>query len=148
MGFSRQEYWSGLPFPSPGYLPDPGIKPGSPALEADALTSELPHTQRLTDCLTHRSLLEHVDLVSGNTGDMRGESGFYGSSRKIPYLSQAFLLFSHIFHLSMGGVFASNFRELLSQKLWFINKPPFQTQSSSVHFLCHCSALSLQVVAP
>ena len=32
MGFSRQEYWSGLPFPSPGYLPDPGIEPGSPAL--------------------------------------------------------------------------------------------------------------------
>ena len=32
MGFSRQEYWSGLLFPSPGYLPDPGIGPGSPAL--------------------------------------------------------------------------------------------------------------------
>ena len=42
MGFSRQEYWSGLPFPSPEDLPDPGIKPGSPALEADALTSEAP----------------------------------------------------------------------------------------------------------
>ena len=42
MGFSRQEYWSWLPFPSPGDLPDPGIKPGSPALEADALTSEPP----------------------------------------------------------------------------------------------------------
>ena len=40
MGFFRQEYWSGLPFPSPGDLPDPGIKPGSPALEADTLTSE------------------------------------------------------------------------------------------------------------
>ena len=42
MGSSRQEYWSGLPFPSPGDLPDPGIKPESPALEADALTSEPP----------------------------------------------------------------------------------------------------------
>ena len=42
MGFSRQEYWSGLPFPSPGDLPNPGIKPRSPALEADALTSEPP----------------------------------------------------------------------------------------------------------
>ena len=42
MGFSRQEYWSGLPFPSPGDLPDPVIKPGCPALEADALTSEPP----------------------------------------------------------------------------------------------------------
>ena len=39
-GFSRQEYWSGLPFPSPEDLPDPGIEPRSPALEADALTSE------------------------------------------------------------------------------------------------------------
>ena len=36
MGFSRQEYWSGLPFPSAGDLPDPGIEPVSPALEADA----------------------------------------------------------------------------------------------------------------
>ena len=42
MGFSRQEYWSALPFPSPGDLPDPGIEPRSPALQADALTSELP----------------------------------------------------------------------------------------------------------
>ena len=40
MEFSRQEYWSGLPFPSPGDLPDPGIKPGSPALQADSLPSE------------------------------------------------------------------------------------------------------------
>ena len=42
MGFSRQEYWSGLPFPSPGDLPDPGNEPGSPALQADALPSESP----------------------------------------------------------------------------------------------------------
>ena len=40
MGFSRQEYWSGLPFPSPGDLPDPGIEPGSPALQADSLPTE------------------------------------------------------------------------------------------------------------
>ena len=42
MGFSRQEYWSGLPFPSPGDLPNPGIEPSSLALQADALTSEPP----------------------------------------------------------------------------------------------------------
>ena len=41
MGFSRQEYWSGLPFPSPGDLPNPGIEPGSPALQAYSLLSEL-----------------------------------------------------------------------------------------------------------
>ena len=46
MGFSRQEYWSGLPFPSPGDLLDPGIEPGSPSLQADALTSEPPGKPR------------------------------------------------------------------------------------------------------
>jgi len=56
MEFSRQEYWSGLPFPSPGDLPDPGIKSGSPALQADSLPSEPPgksHTwfQRATRLL-------------------------------------------------------------------------------------------------
>ena len=58
MGFSRQEYWSGLPFPSPGDLPNPGIELRSPALQADALTSEPQSlkkmkvlvTQRLTFC--------------------------------------------------------------------------------------------------
>ena len=42
MGFSRQQYWSGLPFPSPGDLPSSGTEPGSPALQANALTSEPP----------------------------------------------------------------------------------------------------------
>ena len=42
MEFSRQEYWSGLPFPSPGDLPNPGIEPGSPTLQLDALPSEPP----------------------------------------------------------------------------------------------------------
>ena len=42
MGFSRQEYWSGLPFPSPEDLPNPGVEPRSPALLADALLSEPP----------------------------------------------------------------------------------------------------------
>ena len=42
MGFSRQGYWSGLPFPSPGDLPDPGIRPGSPALQADSIATEPP----------------------------------------------------------------------------------------------------------
>ena len=42
MGFSRQEYCNGLPFPSPGDLPNPGIKPGPPALQADSLLTEPP----------------------------------------------------------------------------------------------------------
>ena len=47
MGFSRQECWSGLPFPSPGDLPDPGIEHGSPALQADALPSKPPGKHNL-----------------------------------------------------------------------------------------------------
>ena len=42
VGFSRQEYWSGLPFPSPGNLPDPGIEPRSAAMQAGTLTSDPP----------------------------------------------------------------------------------------------------------
>ena len=57
MGFSRQEYWSGLLFPSPGDFPDPGIEPTTPALEADALTSEppeeLPKSCSCTEIPTH-----------------------------------------------------------------------------------------------
>ena len=46
MGFSRQEYWSGLPFPPQGNLPDPGIKPRSPALQADSVQSDPPGKPR------------------------------------------------------------------------------------------------------
>ena len=42
MEFSRQEYWSGLPFPTPGYLPNPGIKPKSPTLVGEFFTTEPP----------------------------------------------------------------------------------------------------------
>ena len=55
MQFSRQEYWSGLPFPSPGDLPNPGIEPRSPALWADALPSEPPgNTNIIGDILDKR----------------------------------------------------------------------------------------------
>ena len=48
MGFSRQEYWSGLPFPSPGDLPNPGIEPRSPTLQADSVPSEPPGNSRFS----------------------------------------------------------------------------------------------------
>ena len=56
MEFSRQEYWSGLPFPSPGDLPDPGIEPGSPALQADSLPTELQGK------VTYRSLSTSIPI--------------------------------------------------------------------------------------
>ena len=64
MGFSRQEYWSGLPFPSPGDLPDPGIEPGSPTLQADALSSEPPGSH-----LFHGKLSDFIFLGSKITAD-------------------------------------------------------------------------------
>ena len=50
MGFTRQEHWSGLPFPPPGDLPDPGIEPRSPALQADSFTTEPPGNPKLGQC--------------------------------------------------------------------------------------------------
>ena len=48
MGFSRQEHWSGLSFPSPGDLPDPGIEPGSPSIQTDFSPAELPGKPQLS----------------------------------------------------------------------------------------------------
>ena len=59
MGFSRQEYWSGLPFPSPGNLPDPGMEPRSPTLQADALTSEPPGKPPYISLNSTKKLLDH-----------------------------------------------------------------------------------------
>ena len=68
MGFPRQECWSGLPFPSPGDLRDPGIEPRFPALEADALTSEPPGkpTEELSkkdlhDPHNHDGVITHLE---------------------------------------------------------------------------------------
>ena len=64
MGFSSQEYWSGLPFPSPGDLPDPGIEPGSPAFQADALTSEPPGKPRACQVLGQIILCLLMGVIS------------------------------------------------------------------------------------
>ena len=59
MGFSRQECWSGLPLPFPGDPPDPGIKPGSPALQADALRpSHQGGPKKTAD--THKQARSHI----------------------------------------------------------------------------------------
>ena len=64
MRFSRQGYWSGLPFPSPGDLPNPGIEPGTPALQADSLPTELQGKPRfIKDFIKLRNLLMSFELV-------------------------------------------------------------------------------------
>ena len=62
MGFSRQEYWSGLPFPFPGDLPDPGIKPGSPTLQADSLPSELSFIELLLCAKLYIYVIFHLTI--------------------------------------------------------------------------------------
>ena len=66
MGFSRQEYWSGLPFPSPEDLPNPGVEPGSPALQADSLLSKpwvgCKHVLNVKLINTSRLVLSAMDI--------------------------------------------------------------------------------------
>ena len=62
MGFSRQEYWSGLPFPSGGDLPDPGIEPRSPALQVDSLPAE-PQAKTKYTGVGSLSLLQWIFLT-------------------------------------------------------------------------------------
>ena len=64
MGFSRQEYWSGLPFPSPGDLHDPVIEPRSLALQADSLPSEPPGTP-LDELYNHEIKNECLNVTKG-----------------------------------------------------------------------------------
>ena len=69
MGFSRQEYWSGLPCPPPGDLPNPGIKPRSPALQADSLPSESPGKPKNTG-MGSLSLLQGIFLTQELNWDL------------------------------------------------------------------------------
>ena len=84
IGFSRQQYWSGLPFPSPGDLPNPGIEPGFPALEADALTSE-PPGKTLVQKDTHPS--DHSSTIyNSQTGKQPNCSPADEQIKKIWYI--------------------------------------------------------------
>ena len=73
MGFSRQEFWSGLPFPSPGGLPDSGIKPMPPALAGRFFTTEPPLKPQITDNsfkYPSHKLLFLFFLISGQNNSM------------------------------------------------------------------------------
>ena len=82
MGFSRQEYWNRLPIPSPGDLPDPGITPRSPALEADALTSESLGKpiyfiySNVYMSISGGSLVKNLPANAGDTGSISGSGRF------------------------------------------------------------------------
>ena len=84
MGFSRQEYWRGLPFPSPGDLHNPGTEPESPALQADSLPSEPPG---------HLMTLKNMSCKDFSTGpevkispsNARGAGSIPGRGAKMPH---------------------------------------------------------------
>ena len=76
MEFSRQEYWSGLPFPSPGDLPKLGMKPGSPALQADFLPSEKPRKPVGLGAAKARQCPQQAgDNEAGQEKQSRGKDG-------------------------------------------------------------------------
>ena len=106
MGFSRQEYWSGLPFPSPGALPNPGIEPGSPALQTDSLPTSYwealliliktlsphPSLPTSTSYQTHRQFsLPHLNQTSQHLFQLITFSFLHLVSEFLPFPSFLFL---------------------------------------------------------
>ena len=82
VGFSKQEYWSGLPFPSPEHFPDPGIQPGSPALQANALTTAFYWFYMSCCCLldgVDRKVLINHDKLMFNL-ELRSSDSFFGQA--------------------------------------------------------------------
>ena len=77
MRFSREGYWSGLPFPSPGHLPNSGIEPGFPALQADSLPTELQYV----DIIWASQVALVVKNPLANAGDIREEGSIPGLGR-------------------------------------------------------------------
>ena len=100
MEFSRQEYWSMLPFPSPGDLPNPGIEPGSPTLQADALLSEPPgkpiadedRCKNPQQNFSKQNSATHQKLIDqGQVEFIPGMQGFFNvckSVSMIPYINK------------------------------------------------------------
>ena len=108
-GFSRQEHWSGLPCPPPGYLPNPGIKPRSPTLQADSLPTELPgkpywllqfSCSVMSDSLRPHGLYSPWNSPGQNTGVgslslLQGIFPTQGSNPGLPHCRQILYQLSH-----------------------------------------------------
>ena len=112
--FSRQEYWSGLPFPSPGDLPDPGIEPRSPTLQADTLPSEPPQVK----------LTERIRLYQEVSQYFRAGTVSIGSDGVGSYQ-----------HAMMGG----EPKIFLPKEA---SSPILSEKSSWSHLYCHCLQVS------
>ena len=109
MGLFRQEYWSGLPYPSPGDLPDPGIEPGSPALQADSLRSEPPWKTLLAKRQWLKTHLKHQQTSGPHTllGDEKSVwTGWGPCSHRADIIPrvQIFLQCEHLAGLLQGSL--------------------------------------------
>ena len=116
MEFSRQEYWSGFPFPPPGDLPNPGIKPWSPALQADALLSEpqglcIVYLYPWSEIFKEQISLEHEEVVRKQKLTIKGMQGLVsglvpaiGISPLIPTLFLVFFFLILLWHHSLRSV--------------------------------------------
>ena len=90
MEFSRPEYWSGQPFPSPGDLPNPGIEPRSPALQADSLPREPPGKPIIWEVCCGLAKTESLETVNSETipgSDSELDSPPSGKSLEVSYFS-------------------------------------------------------------
>ena len=131
MGFSRQEYWSGLPFPSPGDLPDPGIEPASlasPALPGGFFTTELPRKIRTTLCTNYC----YSQFTDENTETQRHEiicpkSHSEVKGQREGKLDLCMLLLHYFFHLMDMNSEILSFSSLQSTVL-----PPFKRVCSGI----------------
>ena len=118
MVFSRQGYWSGLPFPSPGDLPDPGIEPGSPALQADALPSEPPGKAESLYCSPESVATLFICYVCVCA---LGHIQHWNCTDCSPWSS------------SVHGIFQAR---ILEQGCHLLLQEIFMTQGSKLHLLC------------
>ena len=85
MGFSRQEYWSGLPCPVPGDHSDPGIKPGPPTLQADSLPSEPPRKPPLSSLTRNQTCTSYSGAWSPNPWISRDVQHLYFSIAQLDH---------------------------------------------------------------
>ena len=126
-GFSRQEYWRGLPCPPPGHLPDPGIKPRSPTLQADSIPSDLPGKPKNTR-VGSLSLLQGIFLTQESNQtrifQQHRRLGFEPLVGKIPRKGMA----THSIFLLENST---------DRGFWWAVVARSQTQLSSKHFHFH-----------
>ena len=122
-GFSRQDYWTGLPYPPPGDLPNPGIKPRSPALQEDSLPSEPPGKPKNTG-IGSLSLLQGIFMTQDSNQGLKPPALQVGSlSVKLPGKPK-------ICHRRWPYMFQ---QIRLEKILWVVNCMPIEVQCTRAH---------------